>query len=104
MFCFKGFRHARAAVARMWPARYYASGIAPLASARIALKGVNARAKVAREAPFDRNCDAAIARDQRFWGSPKESNVFSYVVLNFDAGIVEQQMVPEGSRGPHGII
>ena len=39
------FRHARAADTHMWPARYYASGTAPLASVRISLKEFNARAK-----------------------------------------------------------
>ena len=32
--CLEGFRHARAAGARMWPAWYYLTGMAPLASAR----------------------------------------------------------------------
>ena len=61
---FQGFRHARAAVARMWPAWHYLSGIVPLASARMSLNEFNARAKVAREAPFDRH----VAKNFRFRG------------------------------------
>ena len=42
---------------RMWPAWCYLSGILPLASARMLLNEFNARAKVAREAPFDRKVE-----------------------------------------------
>ena len=53
---------ARAADGRMWPAWYYASGIVPLASARMLLNDLNARAKVAREAPFDRNVEKPLVK------------------------------------------
>ena len=55
----EGYRRARAADARVRPAWYYLSGIVPLASARMSLNEFNARAraKVAREAPFDRNVE-----------------------------------------------
>ena len=56
----EGFRHARAADACMWPAWYYLSGIVPLASARMLLNEFNARAKIAREAPFDRNVEKQL--------------------------------------------
>ena len=73
-FVEKGFRHARAAVARMRPASYYLSGVVPLACARMSLKEFNASAKVAREGPFDRNVEkqfvflkvSASARGQIF--------------------------------------
>ena len=72
--CFlKGFRHARAAVARMWPAWYSVSGMVRPASARVSLKKFAASAKVARKAPFDRNVEnrcffkvSASAREQNF--------------------------------------
>ena len=38
----------------MWPAWFYLSRTAPLARARMSLNELNARAKIAREAPFDR--------------------------------------------------
>ena len=72
----EGFRHARAADARMWPAWYYLSGVLPLASARMLLNEFNARAKVAREATSDRNNENhcffkglrhARAADARMW-------------------------------------
>ena len=60
---FEVFRRARAADTRMWPEWCYLSGIAPLASARMLLNGFNARAKVAREAPFDRNVKLLRRKD-----------------------------------------
>ena len=56
----KGFRRARAADARTRPAWYYLSGIVPLAIARMLLNELSARAKVAREAPFDRNVEKPL--------------------------------------------
>ena len=55
-----GSRHARAAVARMWPTCYYLSGIVPLASARMLLSKFSARATIAREVPFDRNVEKPL--------------------------------------------
>ena len=51
----EGFRHARAAAARMCAAWYYLTGMAPRAGARKMLSWFDVRAKVAREGHFDRN-------------------------------------------------
>ena len=51
----KGFRHAHAAAARMCLACYFLQGIMALAGAQTLLKQFEERAKVAREAPIDRN-------------------------------------------------
>ena len=56
----EGFRHARAAAARMCPAWYYLTGIVALAGALTLLKQFEVRAKVAREAPFDRNVETPL--------------------------------------------
>ena len=55
--CLEGFRHARAAGARMWPAWYYLTGMAPRAGARKMLSWFGVHAKVAREGHFDRNVE-----------------------------------------------
>ena len=52
-----GFRRARAAAARMCPAWYFLQGIVALAGAQTLLKQFEVSAKVAREAPFDRNVE-----------------------------------------------
>ena len=69
----EGFRHARAAAARMCAAWYYLTGMAPRAGARKMLSWFDVRAKVAREGHFDRNVqkplvfkDSARARGQIF--------------------------------------
>ena len=53
--CLKGFRHAHAAAARMCLACHFLQGIMALAGAQTLLKQFEERAKVAREAPIDRN-------------------------------------------------
>ena len=58
--CLKGFRHARAAAARMCPAWYFLQGIVALAGAQTLLKQFEVRAKVAREAPIDRNVEKPL--------------------------------------------
>ena len=55
--CLEGFRHARAAAARMCPAWYYLTGIVALAGARTSSKDFEVRAKVAREAAIDKNVE-----------------------------------------------
>ena len=55
--CLEGFRHARAAAARMCPAWYYLTGIVALAGARTSSKHFEVRAKVAREAAIDGNVE-----------------------------------------------
>ena len=51
----EGFRHARAAAARMCAAWYYLTGMVPRAGARRLLNEFDVRAKVAREGHFDKN-------------------------------------------------
>ena len=55
--CLKGFRHAHAAAARMCLACYFLQGIMALAGAQTLWKQFEERAKVAREAPIDRNVE-----------------------------------------------
>ena len=55
--CLKGFRHAHAAAARMCLACHFLQGIMALAGAQTLLKQFEERAKVAREAPIDRNVE-----------------------------------------------
>ena len=72
--CLKGFRHAHAAAARMCLACYFLQGIMALAGAQTLLKQFEERAKVAREAPIDRNVEKPLffiriqhARGRRFF-------------------------------------
>ena len=58
--CLKGFRHAHAAAARMCLACYFLQGIMALAGAQTLLKQFEERAKVAREAPIDRNVEKPL--------------------------------------------
>ena len=58
--CLEGFRHARAAAARMCPACHFLQGMVALAGAQTLLKQFEVRAKVAREAPFDRNVEKPL--------------------------------------------
>ena len=70
----KGFRHAHAAAARMCLACHFLQGIMALAGAQTLLKQFEERAKVAREAPIDRNVEKPLfferiqhARGRRFF-------------------------------------
>ena len=72
--CLKGFRHAHAAAARMCLACHFLQGIMALAGAQTLLKQFEERAKVAREAPIDRNVEKPLfflriqhARGRRFF-------------------------------------
>ena len=58
--CLEGFRHARAAAARMCAAWYYLTGMAPRAGARKMLSWFDVRAKVAREGHFGRNVEKPL--------------------------------------------
>ena len=53
--CLAGFRGARAAAARMCPACHFLQGMMALAGAQPLLQKFEAREKVARKSPFDRN-------------------------------------------------
>ena len=54
-FVFLMISASRAAAARMWPAWYYLTGMMALAGAQPLLEKFEAREKVARKSPFDRN-------------------------------------------------
>ena len=54
---FRSFRRARAKKKRMCPAWYYLTGMMALAGAQPLLKTFEARDKVARKSPFDRNVE-----------------------------------------------
>ena len=58
--CLKGCRDARAAAARMCPAWLFFEGMVAMAGAHTLLKQFEVRAKVAREAPIDRNVEKNI--------------------------------------------
>ena len=53
--CLEGFRHARAAAAAMCTLCHFLQGMVALAGAQTLLKQFEVSAKVALEAPFDRN-------------------------------------------------
>ena len=53
--CLEGFRYARAAAARMCTLCYFLQGMMALARAHPLLGKFEAREKVARKSPFDRN-------------------------------------------------
>ena len=82
-----GFRRARAAAARVCPAWYFLQGMVALAGAQTLLKQFEVRAKIAREAPLDRNVEKpmvfegfslrALADFQNFWMRK------SYVFIGF---------------------
>ena len=84
----------------MCPAWYYLTGIVALAGALTLLKQFEVRAKVAREAPFDRNVEKPLvflkiqlARAGRFFKICEVvQSVFSYVLLKSDVEIVEKPM------------
>ena len=56
----EGFRRARAAAARMCPACHFLQGMVALAGAQTLLKQFEVSAKVALEAPFDRNVEKPL--------------------------------------------
>ena len=58
--CLAGFRGARAAAARMCPACHFLQGMVALAGAQTLLKQFEVSAKVALEAPFDRNVEKPL--------------------------------------------
>ena len=75
--CLEGFRGARAAAARMCPACHFLQGMVALAGAQTLLKQFEVSAKVALEAPFDRNVEKPLVLEgfsmragagfQNFW-------------------------------------
>ena len=81
----------------MWPAWFYLSGIVPLATARTLINELNARAKIAREAPFDRNVKKQwVSRIQQVRASrscrfPMRKHCVSDVSLKFDVEIAENR-------------
>ena len=56
----EGFRHARAAAAAMCTLSYFLQGMVALAGAQTLLKQFEVSAKVALEAPFDRNVEKPL--------------------------------------------
>ena len=73
----EGFRHARAAAAAMCTLSYFLQGMVALAGAQTLLKQFEVSAKVALEAPFDRNVEKPLVLEgfsmragadfQHFW-------------------------------------
>ena len=57
---FSRFRRARAKKKRMCPAWYYLTGMMALAGAQPLLQKFEAREKVARKSPFDRNVEKVV--------------------------------------------
>ena len=53
--CLEGFRHARAAAARMCTSCHFLQGMVALAGAHPSLQKLEAHEKVTRKSPFDRN-------------------------------------------------
>ena len=53
--CLEGFRHARAAAARMCTSSHFLQGMVALAGAQPLLQKFKAPEEVARKGPFDRN-------------------------------------------------
>ena len=58
--CLEGFRHARAAAAAMCTLCHFLQGMVALAGAQTLLKQFEVSAKVALEAPFDRNVEKPL--------------------------------------------
>ena len=105
--CLKGFRHAHTAAARMCLACCFLQGIMALAGAQTLLKQFEERAKVAREAPIDRNVEnlgfflkenSACSRKAVFQFCGCESHMFSYVFLMSHLENVENTVCSQGFR------
>ena len=58
--CLEGFRYARAAAARMCTLCHFLQGMKALAGAQPLLQKFEAREKVARKSPFDRNVEKVV--------------------------------------------
>ena len=82
--CLEGFRHARAAAARMCPAWYYLTRMVAL---RTRSKEFEVRAKVAREAPMDRNVEKPLVFERFSESARVDFQIFgmrkSYVFICF---------------------
>ena len=85
--CLEGFRHALAAAARMCAAWSYLTGMAPRAGARKLLSSFDVRAKVARDAPMDRNVEKALVFERFSESARVDFQIFwmrkSYVFICF---------------------